>query len=50
MQSYVRLYLVPLFVHRIGNLLEYVAILFVASYSKLGRAHGADAMTEYSIS
>ena len=50
MKSYVYSYLVPLLVHLIGFFLAYVAVLIVASDSKLASAHGADARTEYSIS
>ena len=41
----VYLYFMPLFLHRLGNLLAYVAALFVASLSKLSTARGTDART-----
>ena len=35
----------PVLLHPIGNLLAYVAVLFVASVSKLSRVCGTDART-----
>ena len=37
--------IVALLLHCIGNLLAYVAALFMASVTKLSRAHGSDART-----
>ena len=45
MQYFVCLYLVPLLLQRIGNLLTYVAALFVTIKSELSRVRGADART-----
>ena len=42
--------LVPLLSHHMGNLLAYVAVLFVLSVSELSRARGADMRTGYSKS
>ena len=48
--NYFYIYLVPLLVHRIGNLIAYVAALFLASNGKLASARGADARSGDSIS
>ena len=45
MQRFLFLYLAPPLLHYIGNLLAYVASLFVASVTKFARACGADVRT-----
>ena len=48
--NYFYIYLVPLLVHRIGNLIAFVAALFLASDGELASARGADARSRDSIS
>ena len=43
LQSCVYLYLVPILPHRIGNLLAYIAALFVAKFCNLSTVRGEDA-------